>query len=83
MLKKQRCFILSQKQKAFYQYYKYNPFEKKQYFIMQYCIMFKSQIRQLNRNTLYINAKQKHQPKIEKKQANLVKLSDRKGKKRE
>jgi hypothetical protein len=50
---------------------------------MQYCIMFKSQIRQLNRNTLYINAKQKHQPKIEKKQANLVKLSDRKGKKRE
>lgn len=56
---------------------------KKQYFIMQYCIMFKSQIRQLNRNTLYINAKQKHQPKIEKKQANLVKLSDRKGKKRE
>ena len=34
---------------------------------MQYCIMFKSQIRQLNRNTLYINAKQKHQPKIERK----------------
>lgn len=50
---------------------------------MQYCIMFKSQIRQLNRNTLYINVKQKHQPKTEKKQANLVKLSDRKGKKRE
>ena len=50
---------------------------------MQYHIVFKYQIRQLNSNTLYINAKQKYQPKTEKKQANLVKLSDRKGKKRE
>lgn len=50
---------------------------------MQYCIVFKSQIRQLNSNTLYINTKTKISTQNREKQANLVKLSDRKGKKRE
>lgn len=47
---------------------------KKPIFIMQYCIVFKYQIRQLNSNTLYINAKQKYQPKTEKKTSKFGKI---------